>query len=51
MFTGIIESLGQVEESKMLGADVRLRFKLNLDMSDVHLGGFNRNQWYLLNRH
>ncbi|WP_343597460.1 riboflavin synthase [Acinetobacter sp.] len=38
MFTGIIESVGQVESLQQLGGDVRLRIGTDLDMSDVHLG-------------
>lgn len=38
MFTGIIESLGQVESLQSVGGDVRLRIQTDLDMSDVHLG-------------
>jgi riboflavin synthase len=38
MFTGIIESVGQVESLQNVGGDVRLRIQSNLDMSDVHLG-------------
>lgn len=38
MFTGIIESVGQVESLQQLGGDVRLRIGTGLDMSDVHLG-------------
>ena len=38
MFTGIIESLGQVESLQSVGGDIRLRIQSNLDMSDVHLG-------------
>ncbi len=38
MFTGIIESLGQVESIQNVGGDVRVRIQTDLDMSDVHLG-------------
>lgn len=38
MFTGIVESLGQVESLQSIGGDLRLRIKTDLDMSDVHLG-------------
>ena len=38
MFTGIIESLGQVESIQNVGGDVRLRIQTDLDMSDVHSG-------------
>ena len=38
MFTGIIESLGQVDSIQNVGGDVRLRIQTDLDMSDVHLG-------------
>ena len=38
MFTGIIESVGQVLSLQSVGGDVRLRIQSNLDMSDVHLG-------------
>lgn len=38
MFTGIIESLGQVESLQSLGGDIRVRIQTDLDMSDVHLG-------------
>ena len=38
MFTGIIESLGQVESLQSLGGDIRLRSQSNLDISDVRLG-------------
>lgn len=38
MFTGIIESLGQVESLQSVGGDLRLRIHTDLDLSDVHLG-------------
>ena len=38
MFTGIIESVGQVQSLQSVGGDIRLRIQTNLDMSDVHLG-------------
>ena len=38
MFTGIIESVGQVLSLQSVGGDVRLRIQSNLDMSDVHWG-------------
>lgn len=38
MFTGIIESVGQVLSLQSVGGDIRLRIQSNLDMSDVHLG-------------
>lgn len=38
MFTGIIESLGQVQSVQNVGGDVRLRIYTDLDLSDVHLG-------------
>lgn len=38
MFTGIIESVGQVQSLQNVGGDVRLRIQTALDMSDVHLG-------------
>lgn len=38
MFTGIVESLGQVESLQSVGGDIRLRIQTDLDMSDVHLG-------------
>ena len=38
MFTGIIESVGQVQSVQSVGGDIRLRMQTNLDMSDVHLG-------------
>ena len=38
MFTGIIESVGQVLSLQSVGGDVRLRIQSHLDMSDVHLG-------------
>lgn len=38
MFTGIVESLGQVASLQSVGGDVRLRIATDLDMSDVHLG-------------
>ena len=38
MFTGIIESVGQVQSVKPVGGDVRLKIHTKLDMSDVHLG-------------
>lgn len=38
MFTGIIESLGQVQSVQNVGGDVRLRIHTDLDLSDVHLG-------------
>ncbi len=38
MFTGIVESLGQVASLQSVGGDVRLRISTDLDMSDVHLG-------------
>ena len=38
MFTGIIESVGKVENLQSVGGDVRLRIQTDLDMSDVHLG-------------
>lgn len=38
MFTGIIESVGQVQSVQPVGGDVRLKIHTKLDMSDVHLG-------------
>ena len=38
MFTGIIESVSQVQSLQSVGGDIRLRIQTNLDMSDVHLG-------------
>lgn len=38
MFTGIIESLGQVKSLQSVGGDVRISIHTDLDMSDVHLG-------------
>ena len=38
MFTGIIESVGQVQSVQPVGGDVRLKIQTKLDMSDVHLG-------------
>lgn len=38
MFTGIIESVGQVQSVQAVGGDVRLKIHTKLDMSDVHLG-------------
>ena len=38
MFTGIIESVGQVASVQSIGGDVKVRIQTNLDMSDVHLG-------------
>lgn len=38
MFTGIIESVGQVQSVQAVGGDVRLKIQTKLDMSDVHLG-------------
>ena len=38
MFTGIIESVRQVQSLQSVGGDIRLRIQTNLDMSDVHLG-------------
>ena len=38
MFTGIIESVGQVQSVQTVGGDVRLKIQTKLDMSDVHLG-------------
>ncbi|WP_374297742.1 riboflavin synthase [Acinetobacter sp.] len=38
MFTGIIESVGQVQSVQTVGGDVRLKIHTKLDMSDVHLG-------------
>lgn len=38
MFTGIIESLGQVQSLQNVAGDVRLRIETALDLSDVHLG-------------
>lgn len=38
MFTGIIESVGTVQQLQMMGGDVRVRIQTALDMSDVHLG-------------
>ncbi|MEB3766926.1 riboflavin synthase [Acinetobacter sp. MD2] len=38
MFTGIIESVGQVESLQPLGGDVRVRIRTELDLSDVNLG-------------
>lgn len=38
MFTGIIESVGQVQSLQSVVGDIRLRIQTNLDMSDVHLG-------------
>ena len=38
MFTGIIESVGQVQSVKPVGGDVRLKIHTKLDMSDEHLG-------------
>lgn len=38
MFTGIIESLGRVQNIQDVSGDIRLRIQSDLDMSDVHLG-------------
>lgn len=38
MFTGIIESTGQVQSLQHIGGDVRLTVKTSLDMQDVQLG-------------
>ena len=38
MFTGIIESVGQVQSVQPVGGDVRLKIQTKLDMCDVHLG-------------
>ncbi len=38
MFTGIIESLGRVQNIQDVSGDIRLRIQTDLDMSDVHLG-------------
>ena len=39
MFTGIIEALGEIAETRMQGGDLRLRIKTGgLDLSDVKLG-------------
>lgn len=38
MFTGIIESVGQVQSIQKLGGDIRVSIQTDLDMSDVHLG-------------
>ncbi|WP_139853401.1 riboflavin synthase [Acinetobacter pullicarnis] len=38
MFTGIIESTGQVESLQSIGGDLRIRVQTALDLSDVHLG-------------
>lgn len=38
MFTGIIESTGQVESLQSIGGDLRIRVQTPLDLSDVHLG-------------
>lgn len=38
MFTGIIESTGQVESLQSIGGDLRIRVQTTLDLSDVHLG-------------
>lgn len=38
MFTGIIESVGTVQNLQNIGGDVRLTIQTALDMSDVHLG-------------
>ncbi|EPF81616.1 riboflavin synthase [Acinetobacter rudis] len=38
MFTGIIESLGRVEQIQNMGGDLRLQIQTELDLSDVHLG-------------
>lgn len=38
MFTGIIESLGRVEQIQNMGGDLRLQIQTELDLSDVNLG-------------
>ena len=38
MFTGIIESVGQVQSVQAVGGDVRLKIHTKLDMADVPLG-------------
>lgn len=38
MFTGIIESTGQVESLQSIGGDLRIRIQTALDLADVHLG-------------
>ncbi len=39
MFTGIVEALGEVAETRLQGGDLRLRIKTGrLDLSDVKLG-------------
>lgn len=38
MFTGIIESVGQVKSLQNVGGDIRLTVGTEIDMSDVHLG-------------
>ncbi|MDQ8934185.1 riboflavin synthase [Acinetobacter rudis] len=38
MFTGIVESLGRVEQIQNMGGDLRLQIYTELDLSDVHLG-------------
>ncbi|MCF9045749.1 riboflavin synthase [Acinetobacter nectaris] len=38
MFTGIIESVGQVKSLQSVGGDIRLTVGTDIDMSDVHLG-------------
>lgn len=38
MFTGIIESTGQVESLQSIGGDLRIQVQTALDLSDVHLG-------------
>lgn len=38
MFTGIIESVGQVKSLQNVGGDIRLTVGTDIDMSDVHLG-------------
>ena len=38
MFTGIIESTGQVESLQSIGGDLRIRVQTALDLADVHLG-------------
>ena len=38
MFTGIVESLGRVDQIQPIGGDLRIRISTALDLSDVHLG-------------
>lgn len=38
MFTGIIESVGQVQSIQRMGGDVRVQITTELDLLDVHLG-------------